>query len=70
MTDWTAATKDFRLVAREGDRVRVSAPNDSMAYEFQHAEGVVSGYCPQWVIVRLDETGHEVRLRPDELLVL
>lgn len=70
MTDWTAATAEFRLCSREGDRVRVHAPEQSMAREFHGQDANISGFWPQWVLVKLDETGQEIRLRPDEMLIL
>ena len=70
MIDWTAATADFRFGSREGDRVRVKAPDNSMARDYNGQDGHVAGFWPQWVLVRLDETGEQIRLRPDELVAL
>lgn len=70
MTDWTAATADLRCSSREGDRVLIDAPEHSMARKFHGQEGHITEFWTQWVIVRLDETGDPVRLRPDEVRAL
>lgn len=70
MTDWTAATAEFRLASREGDRVRVNAPDNSLALPFHGQDAHITGFWSEWVLVRMDETGEGIRLRPDELLIL
>ena len=70
MIDWAAATADLRYSSREGDRVLIDTPEHSMARCFHGQEGHISEFWEQWVIVRLDETGEPVRLRPDEVRAL
>lgn len=66
--DWKQMVHDFRLVTREGDRVLVDAPANSMAVEFNGQDGVVTGFGDGWVFADIDGIGR--RFRPDELKIL
>ena len=66
---WVDGVESLRYVSREGDRVRVEAPADSLAKPYDGLEGSILEFRGGWVVVRIDGQG-DVRFRADELLTL
>ncbi len=66
--DWKKMVSEFKLVTREGDRVLVDAPVESIISNFNGQDGVVTGFNEGWVFANI--SGSNLRFRPDELKIL
>lgn len=62
---------EFRLTARETDRVLIDCPSYSCGRKYNGKEGVITRFQDEdWILVRLDGGVDQYRFRPDELKVL
>jgi len=71
ITQKIITVSEFRLTAREGDRVLIDCPANSCGRKYNGKEGVIARFQDEdWIMVRLDGGVDQYRFRPDELKVL